>query len=131
MYLSKTNALPILDEDNKLVGIITDADLFRYCVIKDKNEHLELGLGFDGDSWSWEGMRDFTNLYWVSSKLTLPSIKVEEVMIRDIVSVFIHSSSGLAAHKMRTHDLAQLPVIDFTSNLIGMVYDIDLTQLLI
>jgi len=130
MEVSNGSALCVLDDNGRIVGIISEADLFRYCKIDESISRIEMGLGEDEDKWTWEGMRDIVGLYYVNSKLILPKIPVKEAMVKKVVSVSPKSMVSLAARKMRVNGLAQLPVVGANGALKGMVYDIDLLKVL-
>ena len=130
MEVSNGSALCVLDDNGKVVGMISEADLFRYCKVDETISRIEMGLGEDEDKWTWEGMRDIVGLYYINSKLILPDIPVKEAMIKNVISVSLKSRVSLAARKMRINGLEQLPIMDANGKLKGMICDIDLLKVL-
>ncbi len=131
MSLSSLPAFPVVDDDGKLIGIVTDRDLFEKAQV-DKNVAIsELGLGDDEDSWTWEGLRNVIKLFYMEEKVNLPKIPVEEVMIRDPVSIFSKSPVWEAARIMRKNNFSQLPVRNSHDDLMAMIFDSDLVASLV
>jgi len=123
--VAKVNALPVLDENARLTGIITDRDIFNQSVVDGAVVMSDLGLNEDADNWSWEGLRNVMKLWYEVSKIDLPNISVREVMIRNPMTVFSRTPAAEAARIMRKNDFGQLPVRGPKDNLIGMIYDTD------
>ncbi|MFQ5909361.1 MAG: CBS domain-containing protein [Thermoplasmata archaeon] len=129
--VAKVFALPVMDRDGKLSGIITDRDIFNQSHINGSIAISDLGLGEDEDSWSWDGLRNVMKLYYEKSKIDLPETSVEEVMVRDPVTVFEKTGAAEAARMMMSNDFGQLPVIDMNDTLVAMVYELDVIATLI
>ena len=131
MSLSSLPAFPVVNDDGKLIGIVTDRDLFVKAKV-DKNVAMaELGLGDDEDSWTWEGLRNVIKIFYMEEKVNLPKIPVEEVMIRDPVSIFSKSPVWEAAKIMRKNNFSQLPVRNTHDDLMAMIFDSDLVASLV
>ena len=58
MEISGFDAIPILDADNTLRGIISERDLIRNSVIEDSVGISDFSNGTDDDEWTWESIRD-------------------------------------------------------------------------
>ena len=126
--ITNESALPVLDEEGKLVGIVTDGDLFKLSHIKDSISKSEFGLGDDEDAWTWEGIRDVLRLYYSTSKIDLPPVPVKEVMVREVKKVSRKTPISEVAKVMLKKRISQLPVIGSDDRLIGMITDIDLMK---
>ncbi|MCK5559955.1 MAG: CBS domain-containing protein [Thermoplasmata archaeon] len=124
--VTKVYALPVLDKKARLVGIITDRDLFNLGFIDKKIALSELGLGEDEDAWTWEGLRNIMKLYYEESKTDLPNVPVKEIMVKDPTSIMEKTSVSEAARIMWKHDFGQLPIADSKDRLISIVYDLDI-----
>ncbi|MCD6511993.1 MAG: CBS domain-containing protein [Thermoplasmata archaeon] len=124
-------ALPVLDGEGKLVGIVSDGDLFNFSLIRESVASANMGLGEDEDLWTWEGIRDVMRLYYETSKIELPEVPVKEVMIRDVITVYKKTRLAEVAKKMIENDIDQLPVMDENDEIMGMIYDIDLMKALL
>ena len=129
--VAKVFALPVLDKTGKLSGIITDRDIFNQSHINGSIAISDLGLGEDEDSWSWDGLRNVMKLYYEESKIDLPKIDVEEVMVKKPVTVFEKTGAAEAARMMMMEDFGQLPVIDMNDRLVAMLYELDVVATLV
>ncbi|MFY9605795.1 MAG: CBS domain-containing protein [Thermoplasmata archaeon] len=127
---AKVYALPVLDDDAKLVGIITDRDIFNQTVVDSSVVMSDLGISDDEDNWTWEGLRNVMKLWYEVSRVDLPKLTVKDIMIRNPMTVFRKTLVGDAARIMRKNDFGQLPVRDSKDNLVAMVYDIDVVSTL-
>ncbi len=126
--ITNESALPVLNGEGRLVGIVTDGDLFKLSHIKDSISKSEFGLGDDEDAWTWEGIRDVLRLYYSTSKIDLPPVPVKEVMVRDVEKASRKTPISEVAKIMLKKKISQLPVIGSDDRLIGMITDIDLMK---
>ncbi|MCD6383081.1 MAG: CBS domain-containing protein [Thermoplasmata archaeon] len=122
--LSKVYAMPVLDENGDLCGMITDRDLFNIEYFRETISLTKLGISADEDEWSWEGLRNIMNLYFQEAKIDLPKEPVERFMNKDLVTVFRKRPVWEAADIMRRKDFDQLPVVDVHDELLSILYDI-------
>ncbi len=129
--ITDAGALPVIDEEGKLSGIVADGDLFTFSHLDVGISKSEIGIGEDEDVWSWEGIRDVMRLYYETSKIQLPPIPVKEVMVRDVITVFRKTELSVVAQKMLDHNINQMPVMDGENEMMGMVCDVDLMKTLI
>ncbi len=130
MELARVKAVPVLNLELELVGLITDLDLINISVIEDATEQSDLSLGSDEDAWTWEGMRDTMRLYYDVSKIKLPNKLVKDVLVKDVVTVTRNSEVSDCARKMSENKFDQLPVISARGKLTGMLSDRDLLRVL-
>ncbi|MBS3773394.1 MAG: CBS domain-containing protein [Candidatus Thermoplasmatota archaeon] len=129
--ITDVDAVPVIDGEGALAGIVGDGDLFTFSHLQESVGESEMGIGEDEDMWSWEGIRDVMRLYYETSKIELPPIAVKEVMVTELFTVFRKTPISRVAEKMLMHDVNQLPVTDENDELMGMVSDIDLMKALI
>jgi CBS domain-containing protein len=127
---AKVNALPVLDDNAKLVGIITDRDIFNQTVVDSSVVMSDLGISDDEDNWTWEGLRNVVKLWYEVSRVDLPKLAVKDIMVKNPMTVFRKTLVGDAARIMRKNDFGQLPVRDSKDNLVAMIYDIDVVSTL-
>jgi CBS domain-containing protein len=130
LKVSKVNALPVLDDAGKLVGILTDRDIFNSSYINGSVAMADLGIGGDEDEWTWEGLRNVMKLWYEVSKIELPGVPVSDIMIKQPTTVFKMTTVSEAARIMRKNDFGQLPVRDSKDGLLGMIYDVDVVTVL-
>jgi CBS domain-containing protein len=128
--LSKVYAMPVLDDDSRMAGLITDRDLFDVKYLGENITLTKLGISEDEDSWTWEGLRNVMNLYYQESKIELPLDPVEKFISKDLTTIYRRTPIHQAAKLMRNRDFDQLPVVDKEDNLHAMIYDMDLMKAL-
>ena len=124
--ITNENALPVLNDELKLTGIVTDGDLFKLSHIRESVSQTNMGMGGDEDQWTWEGIRDIVRLHYSTSEVILPQIPVKEIMITDVVKGFKNTTVSEIANSMLKHDISHIPIVDANDRLIGMISDIDL-----
>lgn len=124
--ITNENALPVLNNDCKLAGIVSEGDLFKLSHIRESISQTDMGMGGDEDAWTWEGIRDTLRLYYSTTKVDLPPVPVKEVMITDVTKAYSNDPVGEISQKMIKNKISHVPVVDSDNRLIGMVTDIDL-----
>ncbi len=124
--ITNENALPVLNNDCKLSGIVSEGDLFKLSHIRESISQTNMGMGGDEDAWTWEGIRDTLRLYYSTTKVDLPPVPVKEVMITDVIKAYSNDPVGEISQKMIKNKISHVPVVDSDNRLIGMVTDIDL-----
>ena len=127
MRLTGQEALPVLDDAARLVGIVADSDLFKLSGVEESIGKRDLGLG-DEDEVESHSIRDIAPLYYAKSVLDLPRSPVREIMERKVITVFQKSSAEEAALKMAKARVNQLPVIGTDDRLVGLLTDLDLMR---
>jgi CBS domain-containing protein len=128
MELARVKAVPVLNLELELVGLITDLDLINASVIEDATEHSDLSLGSDEDAWTWEGMRDTMRLYYGVSKIRLPDKLVRDVLVREVITATRNSEVSECARKMSENRFDQIPVVSARGKLTGILSDRDLLK---
>ena len=73
MEISGVDAIPILDAENKLLGIISERDLIRNSSIEDSVGVSDFSNGTDDDEWTWESIRDNHTISFGISRVQLPN----------------------------------------------------------
>lgn len=124
--ITNENALPVLNDELKVIGIVSDGDLFKLSHVKESVSRLEMGIGDDEDQWTWEGIRDTIRLYYSTSKVDLPPVPVKQVMVTNVIKAFKNTPIREIAKNMIKNKISHMPVVDESDRLVGMVTDIDL-----
>jgi CBS domain-containing protein len=124
--ITNETALPILNDERKLVGIVSEGDLFKLSHIRESISRTDMGMGGDEDAWTWEGIRDTVRLYYSTTTIDLPSVPVKEVMITNVIKAYRNDPISEIAMKMIKNKISHIPVIDSENRLVGMVSDIDI-----
>jgi CBS domain-containing protein len=130
MEISGVDAIPILDAENHLQGIISERDLIRSSSIEDSVGVSDFSNGTDDDEWTWESIRDNHSISFGISKVQLPNRPVKLAMVRKVVAVPQNAEVSECALKMRRARVDQLPVVDGDKQLVGMLYDRELVRAL-
>jgi len=129
--ITNENAIPVINDDKKLCGIVTDGDLFKLSHIKESVSHSDLGMGGDEDEWTWEGIRDTVRLHYSTSEVSLPPVPVKEIMVTNVVKATKNTPVNAVAKKLVENKISHMPMVDSEDHLIGMVTDIDLMACII
>lgn len=122
MRISDVPAVPVLDAHGKLVGILTDRDLFSDQV-KNTEDLKALGIA---DVGNMAGARNVLPLFYtVTDKYLSDDRKVSEFMVKDPMTVFKKTNLSEVARIMLNNDFGQIPVHGNKDELVGMIYDVD------
>jgi CBS domain-containing protein len=124
--ITNETALPVLNDERELAGVVSEGDLFKLSHLRESISRTELGMGGDGDAWTWEGIRDTVRLYYSTTTVDLPSVPVKEVMISDVIKAYRNDPISEVATKMYKNNISHIPVVNSDNRLVGMVTDIDL-----
>ncbi|PKG33086.1 CBS domain-containing protein [Methanoregula sp.] len=128
MEISGVDAIPILDAENRLKGIISERDLIRNTSIEDSVGVSDFSNGTDDDEWTWESIRDNHTISFGISKVQLPNRPVKLAMVKSVVAVPANAEVSECALKMRRSRVDQLPVVNGDKKLVAMLYDRELIR---
>ncbi len=129
MRVSKITSFPVLDAQGKLVGIITDRDMFL-DQSKDLNALKEMGL--DEANQSLAGYRNVLPLFYMASNKEISGDRtVKDYMVKDPTTVFKKTSLSEVAKLMKQYNFGQIPVRGSKDELLGMIYDVDVLSALL
>lgn len=131
LRITRASALPVLDSEGLLSGIVTDGDLLSHAEVTDTIVRSVTGIGGDSDEWTWEGLRDVRRLEHAQTRIDMPRRPVADFMVREVQTVLPTATVGEAAHKMLAGRLSQLPVVDGENRLVDLLYDLDLVAALL
>ena len=107
-FMMKENSirhLPIVEQDNRLVGIISDRELRR-------------------PNWVDEA-QDIAHVYYLDN-----SMLVSDVMITNVHVLHTYDTLNKAVSLLLDNHIGAAPVLDKTENLVGMLSAIDLLRAL-
>ncbi|MEM0466579.1 MAG: CBS domain-containing protein [Candidatus Thermoplasmatota archaeon] len=124
--ITNETALPILNDDRELAGIVSEGDLFKLSHIKESVSQTNMGMGGDEDEWTWEGIRDTIRLHYSTTQVDLPPVPVKEVMVKNVIKAYKNDPISEIARKMYKNNISHVPVVSSENRLLGMVTDIDL-----
>ena len=121
MYLNGLSGLPVLDADDKVIGIITEQDLIRL----EQPIHVPTMIGFLGAMIYLDNPLNGDEIE--KQIATLTATKVEQVMKQKVVSVTSNADITEVAEILKK--LNPVPVID-DGALVGIVSRADIVKLL-
>ncbi len=107
-FVMKENSirhLPVIDEDRKLIGIISDRELRR-------------------PNWVDEA-HDIAHVYYLDN-----SMQVKDVMIENVHVLHTYDTLARAVALLLDRNIGAAPVLDKTGSLVGMLSAIDLLRAL-
>ncbi len=122
MRLADARSMPVISDEGRLSGIVTDEDLIKFGDVSFKDRPADIEASSESD-WDWDSV---AVLMIGKGELTFPNSTVGEVMTKEVVSVTELTPISECARRMRKNNLDQLPVLSARGNLTGMVYDIAL-----
>ena len=105
MRREEVRHLPVVDDNNALLGIISDRDLRRPEWV---DEAPDLAHTYDLDD----------------------SVEVKDLMTRNPVAIHTYDHVGKATRLLLKHNFGALPVLDKHDRLVGMLSAIDLLRAL-
>lgn len=127
LRLANLRAVPVLDSDSRLAGMISDMDILSGARLTESTKKSEMSGSSEGEKWGWDSKNV---IYITKKKLELPDKKVKDVMIKNVITATKKTSISECARKMSKNRVEQIPVIDAEGNMIGVVLDIDLLKTL-
>jgi len=115
--------VPVIDHSNKVIGIVTDADL----VIRDQDADLHLPHHID----LWGGVIYLQSTKHFEERLRRAfAATVADMMTRDPISVRPDDTPRHAAKLIAEHHHNRLPVVDPEGELAGVVTRVDVLEAL-
>ncbi len=116
------SGLPIVDENDKVVGIISDTDIIRYSQQKSIVPHT-------GSSFWISPYSEIEELASVRSGFELlHKTKLENIMTKKVYSVTEDTPASDVAKLMNRRKINRIPVVSDDGKLIGIVTRADMVQ---
>lgn len=115
---NKISGAPVLDEDENLIGIVSEGDIMRLLEVHSPKLNLILPAPLDLIELPLRMKHEYDEIAEGMTKAAL--ILVEEIMTRKLVTITPEKSISDAAELMDTHDVKRLPVVD-GQKLIGII----------
>lgn len=127
MCLAGVRALPVIDVKGKLVGMIDDSDIVKISEVETESKMEQMKGRSESDSWTWDSE---DRIYITKKTLKPPDKTVQEVMIKDLITITQRTSVSKCAQLMKDKNIEQAPVVTGGGDFIGIVRDEDLLQVL-
>ncbi|NHI93160.1 MAG: CBS domain-containing protein [Candidatus Lokiarchaeota archaeon] len=119
MKLADTSVIPVINEEGKLTGMISNEEIMKNSEIVSENSKSTSG-GTEENDWSWDATSTLLITY---KKLKLPNTPVKDSMIKNLITTVESCSISEAAKKMKKNDINQIPILKPSGKLIGIVTD--------
>ena len=106
----KIGGLPVVDEENKVVGIISETDIMK------KESHVD----------SPRMLNFIQGIIFLDDMRAIAAYKVEDLMSKDIITVNENDTFDYVANVMINKSINRVPVVDENNFLKGIIcrYDI-------
>ena len=108
-------ALPVVDKDSAVLGMLTDEDLLERAGLQ---QRLSVAKRLDASTLKDE-----------IARLGTSSLSVAEVMSKPALTVRAKDSLGVAAARMAKAGIKRLPVVDDGNKLVGVLSRVDVLRL--
>lgn len=129
MRLAQKQAVPVLGDDGKIIGMITDVELLKESQVVQQRKKSAITSAGESEKWAWDASGV---LYIEKRSLTLPpDVLVGDAMMPELITVNEHTSIVDCAKKMFANNIDTIPVMTTDNELGGVIRDIDLLKVLI
>ncbi|NJE61598.1 CBS domain-containing protein [Thermococcus sp. 21S7] len=127
LLLCNAMAIPVIDDEGNLVGMVDETDLLKDSEVIRVMKQTSLAASSEED-WILESN---PTLLFEKAELQLPKKPVSEIMNRELVVATPHMSIYDVAQKMVKYEIEQLPVIKGEGELVGIVRDMDIIKVIL
>ncbi len=127
LLLCNAMAIPVIDDDGNLVGMVDETDILKDSEVIRVMKQTALAASSEED-WILESN---PTLLFEKAELQLPKKPVEKIMNRELVVATPHMSIYDVAQKMVQYHIEQLPVIRGEGELVGIVRDMDIIKVIL
>ncbi|MEE8403030.1 MAG: CBS domain-containing protein [Candidatus Hydrothermarchaeaceae archaeon] len=128
MRLSGARALPVLNSDIKLIGVLGDVDILRVAQRTESTKKSESTGGTEGDKWGWDSK---SIIYITKKKLEVSDVPVKDLMVKNVVTATRKTPISKCAQRMAEAKVEQVPIVDTEGQIIGIVRDTALIRALL
>ncbi|WP_010479135.1 CBS domain-containing protein [Thermococcus zilligii] len=127
LLLSNSMAIPVIDDEGHLVGMVDETDLLKDSEVIRIVKQTALAAQSEED-WILESN---PTLLFEKAELQLPKKPVEGIMNPNVIVATPHMSVYDVAQKMVKYNIEQLPVIRGQGELVGIVRDMDIIKVIL
>jgi CBS domain-containing protein len=120
MTENKISGLPVVNADNKVIGVLTDRDLLLY------SERLKIVPYIDYSSWVLPYTFVPGNFTYEKNATLFSKTEVKEVMSKRVFTVRENASWYEVVSLMRKNSVNRVPVTDDKGRLMGIITRTDL-----
>lgn len=116
---NRISGAPVVDKNNKLVGILSEGDIIRLLEVHSPKLNLILPSPLDLIELPIRMKHEYDEIVKGLKKAAV--ISVDEIMTRKPITIKPNQSVSDAAELMDEHKIKRLPVVDEKGNLIGII----------
>lgn len=127
LLLCNAMAIPVIDDDGNLIGIVDETDLLKDSEVVRVMKSSVLAASSE-EEWILESN---PILLFEKAELQLPKKPVEEIMTKNPIIATPHMNVYEVANKMAKYRIEQLPVIKGEGDLVGLIRDMDLIKVIV
>lgn len=115
----KISGAPIVDDDNKIMGIVSEGDIMRLIEVHSPNVNLILPAPLDLIELPVRMRLELDEL--AEGVVKAGSVLVGEIMTKEVFRAKEDVSISDAAQLMDRHNVNRLPVVDENDKLVGII----------
>lgn len=118
MVKERISGLPVVDDNDQLIGIITEADFLR-------------GLGLPAHYPThnvWQTLEAMFSHFGHQPQLEAPNAPVSAYMVRDVVCILPDDNVNGVLERMKRHQIKRVLVCDQDRHLLGVITRSDLVR---
>ena len=126
---NKISGAPIVDKDNKVIGIISEGDIMRLLEVHSPRLNLILPSPLDWIELPIRMKYEFDEIAEDMNRAA--SVHISEIMTKKVITTKEDDDISDAAQLMDTHSVNRLPVVDDERKILGIVTRGDLISALV
>lgn len=115
----KISGAPVVDEDNKMIGIVSEGDIMRLLEFHSPNLNLILPSPLDLIELPIRMKSEYDEISAGLKKASL--VLTQEIMTKKVVTISPEKSISDAAELMDSRKVKRLPVVDEKGDLVGII----------
>ncbi len=116
---NKISGAPVVDKEDKVVGIISEGDIMRLIEIHSPNINLILPAPLDLIELPVRMKYEMDEIAEDMNKAA--SLLIGEIMTKKVVTIKPDADISDAAQLMDTHDVKRLPVVESDGKMVGII----------
>ena len=129
LRISGTYVFVVIDTDGKMVGLVTDRDIFDKIELTRNSVSSEGRMDEDEDPWTWTGLKNFVQYAVQKNLVNIPDYNVDSVMIKEPKVSYKNEKLSSAISVMLKGNFNQIPIIEGDNKPFGMLYDLNIMRL--
>lgn len=116
---NKISGAPVIDKEDKLVGIISEGDIMRLIEVHSPHINLILPAPLDLIELPVRMKYEMDEIAEDMNKAA--SLLIGEIMTKKVVTIKPDADISDAAQLMDTHDVKRLPVVESDGKMVGII----------